>query len=279
MQVNNSTLLISINLKELVMNSTYSLSSGNVGMLISMPHNGQKIPKHIASTMTISGQNVADTDWYIDRLYDFAAAMGVYTLKPKFSRYVIDLNRSPYGEILYAGANNTELCPTTAFDLSPLYLENKTPSPQEIANRVDQYWQPYHQALTASLLQLKQQYKKVVLLDAHSILSHVPRFFEGKLPDFNFGNANGKSCDGSLLECVKKLDLSPYTSIYNGRFKGGYITRAYGDPKNNIHAIQLELSQNTYMDEPSSHYNEQKAEQVKEQLKKFVECLVNFSKE
>tara|TARA_R110002167_G_scaffold35249_2_gene112704 strand:+ start:1227 stop:2078 length:852 start_codon:yes stop_codon:yes gene_type:complete len=275
----NNTLLISINPKELVMNSTYSLSSGNVGMLISMPHNGQQIPKNIASTMTTNSQNVADTDWYIDKLYDFATTMGIYTLSPKYSRYVIDLNRNPSGEALYVGADNTELCPTTAFDLSPLYLENQTPTPQEIANRIEHYWQPYHHALTKTLLQLKQQYKKVVLLDAHSILSQVPRFFEGKLPDFNFGSADGASCDKLLLENVQKLDFSPYTSAYNGRFKGGYITRAYGDPKNNIHAIQLELSQNTYMDEPSNNYNEQKAEQVKEQLKKFVECLVNFSKE
>ena len=178
----------------------------------------------------------------------------------------------------YSGADNTELCPTTAFDLSPLYPENQQPSPDEIAMRIKHYWHPYHQALSDTLKQLKQKHNKVVLLDAHSILSQVPRFFEGKLPDFNFGTADGASCDASLLKQVKKLNFSPYTSIGNGRFKGGYITRAYGDPKNNIHAIQLELSQRTYMDEPSNHFNEQKAEQVKKHLKNFVECLVNFAK-
>jgi len=260
------------------MNSTYHLSTGRIGMLISMPHNGQQIPKNIANTMTNSAQNVADTDWYMDKLYDFANAMGIYTLNPVYNRYVIDLNRNPSGEALYSGADNTELCPTTAFDSSPLYLKNQKPSPFEIANRVEHYWQPYHQALTDTLKQLKQQYGKVVLLDAHSILSQVPRFFEGKLPDFNFGTADGTSCDELLLESVQKLDLYPYTSICNGRFKGGYITRAYGDPNNNIHAIQLELSQNTYMDEPKDHYNEQKALQVKKQLKKFVQCLADFAK-
>lgn len=260
------------------MNTTYSLSKGNIGMLISMPHNGQKIPKAIADTMTDSAKNITDTDWYMDKLYDFSAAMGIYTLTPKYSRYVIDLNRSPSGKVLYAGADNTELCPTTAFDLSPLYLKKQQPTPQEIANRVERYWQPYHQALTETLTQLKLQYGKVVLLDAHSILSQVPRFFEGKLPDFNFGTANGESCDEALLNQVKNLDLSPYTSICNGRFKGGFITRAYGDPENNIHAIQLELSQHTYMNEPSDSYNEQKAEQVKEKLKSFVKCLTDFSK-
>jgi len=261
------------------MNSTYSLSSGNVGMLISMPHNGQQIPKYIADTMTPNGQNVADTDWYMDRLYDFATTMGIYTLIPKYSRYVIDLNRNPSGKALYTGADNTELCPTTAFDLSPLYLKDQKPTPQEIAHRVEHYWQPYHNALADTLVQLKQQYNKVVLLDAHSILSRVPRFFEGKLPDFNFGTADGASCNELLLKSIQDLDYSPYTSVCNGRFKGGYITRAYGDPENNVHAIQLELSQHTYMDEPSDHYNEQKAEQVKEQLKRFVQCLADFSKQ
>lgn len=260
------------------MNSTYSLSTGNIGVLISMPHNGQKIPKNIADTMIPSAQNVTDTDWYMDKLYDFASAMGIYTLTPKYSRYVIDLNRNSTGEALYVGADNTELCPTSAFDLSPLYLINQQPTSEEIANRIKHYWQPYHQALTETLTQLKQQHGKVVLLDAHSILSQVPRFFKGKLPDFNFGTADGTSCDELLLKNIQNLDLSPYTSVCNGRFKGGYITRAYGDPSNNIHAIQLELSQHTYMDEPSNHYNDEKAEKVKIQLKSFVQCLVDFSK-
>ncbi|MCW8831890.1 MAG: N-formylglutamate deformylase [Colwellia sp.] len=259
------------------MDSSYQLTTGNIGMLISMPHNGQVIPQDIAATMTDNGLNVADTDWYMDKLYDFASAMGIYTLSPKFSRYVIDLNRNSSGESLYAGANNTELCPTTSFDLSPLYLPNQLPSEQEVQRRIDTYWQPYHQAISSTLTQLKQKYGKVVLLDAHSILSQVPRFFSGTLPDFNFGSADGCSCDEELLKDINKIDFSPYSSVFNGRFKGGYITRAYGDPDNNIHAIQLELSQRTYLDEPSNHYNEQKAEQVKVQLQKFVQCLVDFA--
>ncbi len=260
-----------------MMNSNYHLTTGNVGVLISMPHNGQLIPPDIASTMTDCALKVADTDWYMDKLYDFAKAMGTYTLTPKCSRYVIDLNRNSTGESLYAGADNTELCPTTTFDLSPLYPAGQQPSKQEIQRRIEQYWQPYHQAIADTLMQLKQQYQQVVLLDAHSILSQVPRFFSGTLPDFNFGSADGASCDQQLLKNIEKINLAPYTSVFNGRFKGGYITRAYGDPSNNIHAIQLELSQRTYMDEPSNHYNEQKAAKVKIQLESFVQCLVDFA--
>ena len=261
------------------MNKSYDLVTGNIGMLISMPHNGQLIPDSIAATMTNTGHQVPDTDWYMDKLYDFAQGLGISIIKPKYSRYVIDLNRNIDGINLYPGANSTELCPTTAFDLSPLYISGQEPDEAEIQRRIELYWQPYHQALNDTLAQMKAQFGKVILLDAHSILSHVPRFFDGQLPDFNFGSANGESCSSELINKVAQLDLSPYSSVVNGRFKGGYITRGYGNPKENIHAVQLELSQHTYMDEPSDRYNEQKAEQVKEKLQVFVQCLADFSQE
>jgi N-formylglutamate deformylase len=260
------------------MNSSYTVDKGNIGMLISMPHNGQEIASEIASTMTETAKKVPDTDWYMDKLYDFAQALGITIIKPTYNRYVIDLNRDISGVNLYPGANSTELCPTTAFDNSPLYLPENTPSEAEISRRIEHYWQPYHDALSTTLAEMKAEFGKVVLLDAHSILSHVPRFFEGQLPDFNFGNADGKSCADELINEIEQLDLAPYSSVVNGRFKGGYITRAYGDPSNNIHAIQLELSQHTYMDEPSNHYNEVNAAQVKEKLTDFVTCLANFAK-
>jgi N-formylglutamate deformylase len=261
------------------MNTSYDLVTGTIGMLISMPHNGQSIPDGIINTMTNKGHQVPDTDWYMDKLYDFAQDLGISVIKPKYSRYVIDLNRNIDGVNLYPGANSTELCPTTAFDLSLLYKTGQEPSKAEIQQRIELYWQPYHQALRDTLAEMKAQFGKVVLLDAHSILSKVPRFFEGQLPDFNFGSANGKSCSSELISNIEQLDLSPYSSVVNGRFKGGYITRGYGNPKENIHAVQLELSQHTYMDEPSDHYNEIKAAQVKEKLQLFVKCLADFSQE
>jgi N-formylglutamate deformylase len=261
------------------MNTSYDLVTGNIGMLISMPHNGQLIPDSIAAAMTNTGHQVPDTDWYMDKLYDFAQGLGISIIKPKYSRYVIDLNRNIDGVNLYPGANSTELCPTTAFDLSPLYLSGKNPDEAEIQHRIENYWQPYHQALKDTLADMKAKYGKVVLLDAHSILSEVPRFFEGQLPDFNFGSANGESCSAELINKVAALDLSPYSTVVNGRFKGGYITRGYGAPTENIHAVQLELSQHTYMDEPSDIYNEEKAAKVKEKLQAFVQCLADFSQD
>lgn len=258
------------------MDKSYSLIEGSVPLLISMPHNGQDIPSDIMQKMTPIAQEAPDTDWYKDRLYAFAKDLGAYILIPKYNRYVIDLNRDSEGVDLYPGANSTELCPTTAFDLSPLYLDGMEPNSAEIEQRISLYWQPYHQAIGNTLAHLKQKFGKVVLLEAHSILSHVPRFFDGQLPDFNFGTADGNSCAVELTQAVEAIDYAPYSQVTNGRFKGGFITRNYGDPSNNIHAIQLELSQRTYMDEQALTYQAELAEQVIPKLNTLVTTLIDF---
>ncbi|MCJ8319753.1 MAG: N-formylglutamate deformylase [Colwellia sp.] len=259
------------------MSASFILTKGTSPLLISMPHNGQAIPDDIALTMTESAKKVADTDWYKDRLYDFAHTLGANILIPKYNRYVIDLNREPTGIDLYPGQNSTELCPTSAFDLTPLYLNEQQPGEKEIQHRIKHYWQPYHDALNNRLAEIKQQFGYAILLEAHSILSHVPRFFEGQLPDFNFGTANGKSCSDKVITLIQQLDYSPYSMVSNGRFKGGFITRHYGQPENNIHAVQLELSQRTYMNEPTNEYNEILAGQVKPKLEALVKSLINIS--
>lgn len=259
------------------MSNSYTLIKGSVPLLISMPHNGEAIPKDIAEVMTEKGHEVADTDWYMDRLYAFAQKLGAYILVPKFNRYVIDLNRDPDGVDLYPGANNTELCPTTAFDLSPLYKNDCQPTPEQISERVELYWQPYHQALASTMQEIKAQFGQAILLEAHSIRSQVPRFFQGQLPDFNFGNADGKSCSPELISTIAGLDYAPYTMVCNGRFKGGYITRAFGKPEINYHAIQLELSQFTYMNEQAMTYNETLAVQVQPKLETLVKTLIAFA--
>jgi N-formylglutamate deformylase len=259
------------------MTGSYKLIKGTVPLLISMPHNGQQIPADIAFTMTKSAQRILDTDWYQDRLYDFAESLGAYIIIPKYSRYVIDLNRDPNGIDLYPDENSTELCPLSGFDLSPLYLAGQQPDGKEINRRIDHYWQPYHEAINNTLNDMKIEFGQAVLLEAHSILSHVPRFFDGQLPDFNFGSSSGKSCSPLLENELEKIDYAPYSKVVNGRFKGGFITRYFGKPGNNIHAIQLELSQRTYMDESSNEYNFGLAAKVQPKLRSIVECLIDFA--
>ena len=165
----------------------------------------------------------------------------------------------------------------TCFDFSPVYQPGQQPDSEEIRRRIEHYWRPYHQQLETGLADIREQHGIALLLDAHSIRSEVARFFEGRLPDFNFGTVSGHSCSMQLQEHLKLFDTAPYSQVSNGRFKGGYITRAYGNPENNIHAVQLELSQRTYMDEINAHYDEQLAAQVKPVLRKFVEHLLAFA--
>jgi N-formylglutamate deformylase len=250
----------------------FMLDPGNSPLLISMPHNSSTIPHTLAERMHPYAQSAPDTDWLLNRLYDFASTVGYSVLRPAFSRYVIDLNRAEDDHNLYPGADTTGLCPTTCFDRRPIYLPHSDPSPEEIAQRVQTYWRPYHEALQQEVERLRSKFKHILVFDAHSIASVVPRFFEGILPDLNLGTANGESCDPQLFEKVMQVcDQSGYHWVSNARFKGGYITRAYGKPATGISTLQLELSQATYMHEETGAYAEAKAARLKPVLHRLLE--------
>jgi len=230
----------------------FQLTQGHIPLLISMPHLGTHLPAELAAQMTPEATRLTDTDWHMDRLYGFATDMGASVLKAQVSRYVIDLNRPPSGESLYPGQTTTGLCPTETFRGEALYLPGQESDAAEIARRRETYWQPYHTALAAELERLRQHHGQVLLWDAHSIASVLPRLFEGKLPDLNFGTASGASCAPVVIEAaVAQVNGkgARWSQVVNGRFKGGYITRHYGQPALGVHAIQLELCQCLYMDE------------------------------
>jgi len=254
--------------------TTYTLTQGRVPLLISMPHNGQQIPPDIAAMMQPFALTVPDTDWYLDRLYAFAKDLGCGLINPVNSRYVIDLNRPPDNAVLYAGANNTELCPTSAFDLRSLYRDGKTPDETEVARRIDLYWRPYHRALQQELARLKAEHGYAILFEAHTIRSQVPRFFDGRLTDINFGTADGASCGDTLRDAFTAVDTGHYSNVLNGRFKGGYITRHYGKPADHIHAVQLELTQINYLNEDTFEWNADEAEKIAAVLKQIIANLI-----
>ncbi len=257
-------------------NNVYDFHQGNLPIFISMPHNGVEIPPDIAQTMTESALNVVDTDWYMDKVYEFAVAMGCSVLTPKYSRYVIDLNRPPNDESLYPGADTTELCPTTQFNYEDIYVSGKKPNQAEIKRRVDTYWQPYHQKIQSCLKDMQQHFSSVLLFEAHSIKSEVPRFFQGKLPDFNFGTYNEKSCSEKLTKLVKRWQPQGYTKVVNERFKGGYITRAYAAPESGVDTLQLELSQATYLNEHDLSYAPNNAQNVIKEIQTFFNQLISL---
>ncbi|PCI64418.1 MAG: N-formylglutamate deformylase [Gammaproteobacteria bacterium] len=254
---------------------SYHLTKGSIPILISMPHNGIEIPETIAKNMTNEALKLVDTDWYLDKLYDFAVTEGAWIINPRYSRYVVDLNRPKDDLSLYPGQDTTELCPTTTFSKKAIY-KRQGPSEKEIQQRVHNYWQPYHSEVEKCLELMKKQHGMALLFEAHSIKSEVPRFFDGKLTDFNFGNYNQLSCSEQLTKLIEDWEPKEYSKVINGRFKGGYLTRQYGDPQNGIHSLQLELSQATYMDELGLTYNESKAKQVKVELLSMFKCFKTF---
>lgn len=228
----------------------YELTQGSIPLLISFPHVGSLLPEPYAGSMTPAAHLVADTDWHLPTLYDFAAAMGASTLQANYSRYIIDMNRPASGESLYPGQTTTGLCPTETFRGEPLYLTPGQPDAADVANRIEKFWTPYHTALQAELDRLKAVHGQVLLWEAHSIASVLPRLFEGQLTDLNIGTFGGASCAPSVQEAVASVAAaSPFTSIVNGRFKGGHITRHFGQPSQGVHAVQMEMTQVLYMDE------------------------------
>ena len=257
----------------------YTFTPGASPLLMSIPHVGECIPKDIAAQLTDAGECITDTDWYLDLLYNFTDELCLNVLKANYSRYVVDLNRSPDNEPLYPGQNVTELVPTSTFAEEPLYAADFVPDDRETSRRRETYWQPYHKKITAALSEIKGVHGYVILFDCHSIKSIVPRFFHGTLPDFNLGTSSGQSCAAGLRDAlaVTLSRDSNYTLAVDGRFKGGYITRHYGDPPANIHAFQLELSLATYMEEePVLTWRENLAEKIRPSLKEMLESALSW---
>lgn len=254
----------------------YRLITGTSRLLVSIPHAGTHVPPAIAGRMTQTALTLPDTDWHVDRLYDFLVDIGATVLIATHSRYVVDLNRPADDSALYPGLQTTGLCPVETFAGEPIWLPQSAPAATEIADRVVRYWQPYHACLRAELDQLRLRHGSVVLWDAHSIRSQVPRLFAGALPVLNLGTNDGRSCApelaARLLGCA--LGAPHCTAVLDGRFKGGYITRAYGEPASGINAVQLELAQRSYMDETSVEYLPEAARQIRTSLRALLEIAM-----
>ncbi len=248
---------------------------GVLPLLWSAPHPGLHIPADLEARMTPVAALRADTDWHMPQLYAFVGSLGAHMLHATHSRYVIDLNRDPTGKPLYAGADNTELCPTSTSKRESLYRPGQEPGPDEIAERTARYWQPYHDQLAEVLAAIKARFGYALLFDAHSIKSVLPRFFDGQLPDINLGTADDQSAPAALgkelLATAARHDA--FSSVLNGRFKGGYITRAHGRPDRRVHAVQLELTWRCYMDEEDGLYrfDGERAARIQPALQAIIE--------
>jgi formiminoglutamase len=264
------------------------VTRGSAPLVVSIPHTGTDIPPEIEADLVSRWLARKDTDWRIERLYDFAGALGATVIRTAISRTVVDVNRDPSGASLYPGRATTGLCPIETFDGEPLYLPRRVPDATEIDRRRRLYFEPYHAALAGELARLRLAHDRIVLYDCHSIRSVVPRLFEGELPQMNIGTNSRASCDRALQQAIESLcAASPFSWISDGRFKGGWITRHYGRPEGGVHAVQMELACRSYLLEPIPlvdemnwpvRYDAAVAEPLRGLLRRILKICINFAR-
>ena len=257
----------------------YRYRYGSGPLVVSMPHVGTFVPPSIARTLNDCAARRPDTDWHLPRLYDFLGELDAKVVTASFSRYVVDVNRPPDGANLYPGRDTPRLCPTDTFGREPLYRDGD-PAEAEVRRRVDTTWEPYHRRLASEVERVRAKHGVAVLWDAHSITAVQPRLFEGRLPDFNLGTADGTSCDPALARslAVTLQRHSGYTSVLDGRFKGGYITRHFGSPASGVHAVQLEMVEAIYMEEePPFAFRPDRAARVRPILRELLQRAHDFA--
>lgn len=255
----------------------FSLVRGDTPLVLAMPHTGTWLPPDAWDRLNERGRRLADTDWHLDRLYKDLVPDATI-IGANFHRYLIDANRDPSGQSLYPGQNTTGLCPATNFDGRSIYEDGRQPDDAEIERRRLAFHAPYHAALSAELVRVRNLHGVVVLYDCHSICSQAPFLFEGVLPDFNVGTDNGATCAPAIEAAVAGIcaQADGFTSVLNGRFRGGWTTRHYGRPERGMHAIQMELAQSTHLESEAAPYaySEAKAERLRPHLKAILQTVV-----
>jgi N-formylglutamate deformylase len=257
----------------------YEYRRGSSPLIVSMPHAGTFIPHSVGRALNDCAARRADTDWHLARVYDFLADLDATVVRACFSRYVIDVNRPSDGTNLYPGRDTPGLCPGDTFDRQPLY-RGATPDAQEVARRAEAIWRPYHARLQREVSRVVSEHGTAILWDAHSIVSVAPRLFDGRLADFNLGTADDASCDPALAQSLFAAlkGHARFSAVLNGRFKGGHITRAFGDPSRGVHAIQLEMAEASYMDEISPYtFRETRAREIRPILREQLEIATRWA--
>lgn len=258
----------------------FDIKEGSSPIILGLPHTGTDVPADIWQRLNENGKLLADTDWHIHELYADLIPEAT-TVRATFHRYVIDANRDPAGVSLYPGQNTTGLVPEIDFDGKPIWNEGQEPTQDDIAYRLETFHAPYHAALAAEIERVKSIHGIAILYDCHSIRSHIPFLFEGKLPDFNIGTDMGATCDPAIEKIAVEATAAAegYDSILNGRFKGGWTTRHYGKPQSSVHSIQMELAQSTHLqsETPPFAYDAGKADRLRSHLKTILARMEKFA--
>lgn len=260
--------------------SAFEVVQGSSPVILGLPHTGTDVPEDIWNRLNDNGRILADTDWHIHQLYA-GLIEGATSVRATFHRYCIDANRDPAGASLYPGQNTTTLIPETDFDGLAIWKDGEQPKDADIVDRVKRFHAPYHAALAAEIERVKAIHGVAILYDCHSIRSKIPFLFDGKLPDFNIGTDMGKTCAAAIEAAAVEIAGSAegYTSVLNGRFKGGWTTRHYGQPESGVHAIQMELAQCTHLTTEAVPfaYDDAKADKLRPHLKNILQRLVSVA--
>ncbi len=255
----------------------YHLAPRDGPLILSAPHPGRQLPPDMAARMTQAALDQPDADHQIDRLYDFAGELGATVLTAAWSRYVVDLNRPPDNSPLYPGQFGSGLAPAETFDGDLIYKEGRAPGAEDVAARVARYWRPYHAQLGAQIARIRARHGYCLVWDCHSIAPIAPRLFDGRLPDINLGSFSGAACPTAVAEAV--LEAIPrdaaYSRVRDGRFKGGYITRHYGDPANRVFALQLELAQSAYLGPDQRRIDADKQAAIRPVLRAMIDTFLS----
>lgn len=248
---------------------------GEGPIILGFPHVGTFVPDAVRARLNAEGLLLRDTDWHIEQLYA-GLLPGASVVQATFHRYVIDANRDPSGNSLYPGAFTTGLVPETDFDGVPIWREGQGPTADDLAQRLRDFHAPYHAALAAEIARVREKHGVAVLFDCHSIRSHIPALFDGELPVFNIGTDGGRTCDARLAVAVERCAAASGESwVMNGRFRGGWTTRHYGQPQGGVHAIQLELAQRSHLsaEQPPFMLDDAKAQKLRITLQAMLEYL------
>ncbi|MEQ9402770.1 MAG: N-formylglutamate amidohydrolase [Cyclobacteriaceae bacterium] len=253
-----------------------------VPVIISVPHSGTKFPEEVKNHFKKRMRNhLDDTDWFVHRLYSFASELGIMVIKANLSRWVIDLNRDPESVPLYNdGRLITSITPTTDFFGNALYSDKESePDEKEKKRRLENYYWPYYRKIEELIKERKEQSGKVLLWDAHSIRHLVSTIQKGPFPDMILGNNDEKTAHPDLIKtALENLRSDSFEVNHNSPFKGGHITRFFGNPEKGVHTLQLEMNKILYMDDNEITYNEKRAGQVTKVLRKTMEALIQTIK-
>jgi N-formylglutamate amidohydrolase len=257
----------------------FELKSASSPLILSFPHSGTYVPDEIFNKFTDIGKQLSDTDWFLEELYlSVIEKIKPVVLYSNVSRYVVDLNRPPDNKSLYAGRPLLGVCPDKTFAGSDIYSNGNIPSDDEVAYRIDNYWKPYHLEIERQIERALNDFGYALIYDAHSIRSEVPRLFSDKLPDLNVGTNEGKSCSNAMSKTMMSvLSEAGYSSVLDERFIGGFITRHYGAPNNNVHAVQMEISKQNYMDEENIKFISSQAAELSDVLSAAIESMLGWA--